>query len=151
MSELQKLLINDLIMIKKLEHQNAMQETLLLISECVDFLIHNYLTQAKIPVNATTVDKLLNKCLFRCEYRKIMFASNVTENSIKDHLLDARPARTDESTLVQIDYDTVKKLFNLVTDLYFHPLNVYYDFMNVQAILERSHNCVCRSRIHSRN
>jgi hypothetical protein len=135
-------------MIKKLELQNAMQETLLLISECVDFLIHNNLTPAKIPVNATnatTVDKLLNKCLFRCEFRKMMFASNVTKNSIKDHLLDARPARTDDSTLERIDNDTVKKLFNLVTDLYLFPLNVYYDVMNAH------HCCVRRSRIHSRN
>jgi hypothetical protein len=54
----QKSLINNLIEIKKLEIQNAMQQTLLLISECVDFMIHNYLTQAKIIVNPTTVDKL---------------------------------------------------------------------------------------------
>jgi hypothetical protein len=53
--ECQKSLINDLIEIKKLEIQNAMQQ---LISESVDFMNHNYLTQAKIIVNPTTVDKL---------------------------------------------------------------------------------------------
>jgi hypothetical protein len=111
-----------------------MQKTLILMTTSIEFLIHHELTLAKIPVNGTTVYPLIDKCLFGDEFRKMMLAGHITEDDITSHIIETRPARTDPLALVEMDDDGSEKLFQLVTSLFFYPMDIYYNTFDIMTL-----------------
>jgi hypothetical protein len=78
-----------------------------------------------------TVSAQVKKFFLRDEFRKMMFASDVTEDDIKSHIIFPYHV---PSTPVRIDVDIFEKLFNLITGLFFTGLVAYNYTYNMKDL-----------------